>query len=98
VIVREARRLMQMVETHNCSVSRADRPRVGLAPEALRLAPAIREVITDFEPACDGRATVTILTDLDESSSARVDRDALRTDGYQSSRQRAEDTVPPDRL
>jgi signal transduction histidine kinase len=76
VIVREARRLMQMVE-NTLQFARADRPSVGLAPAALRLAPAIREVITDFEPLATARS-VTILSDLDESSSALVDRDALR--------------------
>lgn len=76
VIVREARRLMQMVE-NTLQFSRADRPRVGLAPAALRLAPAIQEVISDFEPLATAR-NVTILTDLNESASALVDRDALR--------------------
>jgi len=76
VIVREARRLMQMVE-NTLQFSRADRPGVGFAPAALRLAPAIQEVVTDFEPLATAR-NVTILTDLDENSSALVDRDALR--------------------
>jgi signal transduction histidine kinase len=76
VIVREARRLMQMVE-NTLQFSRADRPKVALTPEPLRLAPALRDVIGSFEPLAAAR-DVRIRTDLNESASALVDRDALR--------------------
>jgi signal transduction histidine kinase len=76
VIVREARRLMQMVE-NTLQLSRVDRPKVGLSPEALRLAPAMHAVVEDFEPLAAERG-VRIVTELDESASALVDRDALR--------------------
>lgn len=76
VIVREARRLMQMVE-NTLQLSRTDRPKVGLSPEQLRLAPAMRDVIDDFAPLAAERG-VRILTELDATVSALVDRDALR--------------------
>jgi len=76
VIVREARRLMQLVE-NTLQFSRAERPVVGLSPERVELAPALREVIAAFEPLAETR-NVTIVSDLDETSSAIVDRSALR--------------------
>ena len=76
VIVREAKRLMQLVE-NTLQFSRAERPVVGLSPERLLLAPAIREIITGFEPLAETRG-VNIVADLDEGSSAVVDRSALR--------------------
>ena len=76
VIVREARRLMQMVE-NALQFSRADRPVVGLSPERMQLAPAIRDVIAGFEPLAAAR-NVRIISDLEESSTAVVDRAALR--------------------
>lgn len=76
VIVREARRLMQLVE-NTLQFSRAERPVVGLSPERVELAPALREVIAGFEPLAETRG-VTIAADLDETSAAIVDRSALR--------------------
>lgn len=76
VIVREARRLMQLVE-NTLQFSRAERPVVGLSPERVELAPALREVIAGFEPLAETRG-VTIVADLHESSAAIVDRSALR--------------------
>jgi signal transduction histidine kinase len=76
VIVREARRLMQMVE-NTLQFSRADRPVVGLSPERIQLAPAIRDVIAGFEPLAAAR-DVRIVSALDESSAAVVDRAAMR--------------------
>jgi signal transduction histidine kinase len=76
VIVREARRLMQLVE-NTLQFSRAERPVVGLSPERVELAPALREVIGGFEPLAETRG-VTIVADLDETAAAIVDRSALR--------------------
>ena len=76
VIVREARRLMQLVE-NTLQFSRAERPVVGLSPERVELAPALREVIAGFEPLAETRG-VNIVADLDETSAAIVDRSALR--------------------
>ncbi len=76
VIVREARRLMQLVE-NTLQFSRAERPVVGLSPERVELAPALREVIAGFEPLAEAGG-VNIVADLDETSAAIVDRSALR--------------------
>jgi signal transduction histidine kinase len=76
VIVREARRLMQLVE-NTLQFSRAERPVVGLSPERVELAPALREVIAGFEPLAETRG-VSIVADLDDTSAAIVDRSALR--------------------
>jgi len=76
VIVREARRLMQLVE-NTLQFSRAERPVVGLSPERVELAPALREVIAGFEPLAETRG-VTIVADLDETAPVIVDRSALR--------------------
>ena len=76
VIVREARRLMQLVE-NTLQFSRAERPVVGLSPERVVLAPAVREVIAGFEPLAE-TGGVTIAADLDEHAAAIVDRSALR--------------------
>ena len=76
VIVREARRLMQLVE-NTLQFSRAERPAVGLSPERVLLAPAIHDIIAGFEPLAETR-DVNVAADLDETSSAVVDRSALR--------------------
>ena len=76
VIVREARRLMQLVE-NTLQFSRAARPAVGLSPERLFLAPAIRDIIAGFEPLAE-TGDVKIAANLDETSAAVVDRSALR--------------------
>ncbi|HEY3258119.1 MAG TPA: HAMP domain-containing sensor histidine kinase [Gemmatimonadaceae bacterium] len=76
VIVREARRLMQLVE-NTLQFSRAERPAVGLSPERVLLAPAIHDIIAGFEPLAE-TWDVNVAADLDETSSAVVDRSALR--------------------
>lgn len=76
VIVREARRLMQLVE-NTLQFSRAERPVVGLSPERMVLAPAVREVIAGFEPLAEAAGS-NIVAQLDETSSAVVDRSAFR--------------------
>jgi signal transduction histidine kinase len=76
VIVREARRLMQMVE-NALQYSRANRPGIEVSTQRMRLAPAIREVIAAFEPLGDTRG-VRIVAELDERTEAEVDRAALR--------------------
>jgi signal transduction histidine kinase len=76
VIVREAQRLIQMVE-NTLQFSRSDRPAVVLSPEPLRLAPAVRDVIAGIEPLAAMR-DVRIVSDLDENSTGLVDRAALR--------------------
>jgi signal transduction histidine kinase len=76
VIVREAKRLMQLVE-NTLQFSRSERPAVGLSPERLMLAPAIREVIAGFEPLAETRG-VNIVAELEETPAAVVDRSALR--------------------
>ena len=48
IIVREARRLMQLVE-NTLQFSRAARPGVGLSPARARLAPAVRDAIAAFD-------------------------------------------------
>jgi signal transduction histidine kinase len=76
VIVREARRLMQLVE-NTLQFSRAERPVVGLSPERIALSPAIRDVIASFEPLAEAAGS-NIVAELDETSSAVVDRSAFR--------------------
>lgn len=76
IIVREARRLMQLVE-NALQFSRADRPVTGLSPERLLLAPVMREVIAGFEPLAASRS-VRIVTDLADESAAVVDRFGFR--------------------
>ena len=76
VIVREARRLMQLVE-NTLQFSRAERPGVGLSPERTPLAPVVRDTIAAFEPLAETRG-VRIMADLDETVDAVVDRSAFR--------------------
>lgn len=76
VIVREARRLMQMVE-NALQYSRANRPEIEVSAQRLRLAPEIRDAIAAFEPLGDTRG-VRIVAELDEHARAEVDRAALR--------------------
>ncbi len=76
VIVREARRLMQLVE-NALQFSRAERPAIALSRERVPLAPAVREVIAAFEPVADARG-VRIVADLNEEPESAVDRSALR--------------------
>jgi signal transduction histidine kinase len=76
VIVREARRLMQLVE-NALQFSRAERPEVTLRPERLRLAPLVREIIAGFEPLAVARG-VKVCCELDEMATTFVDRAAFR--------------------
>jgi signal transduction histidine kinase len=71
----ETRRLINMVNTVLRFTRPADlRPPV---PTALRLAPAVREAVTGFEPLARGRA-VSIHAQLDEEACAHVAPDAVR--------------------
>jgi len=76
VIVREARRLMQLVE-NTLQFSRAERPGVGLSPERTPLAPVVRDTIAAFEPLAETRG-VRIADDIDQTVEALVDRSAFR--------------------
>jgi signal transduction histidine kinase len=76
VIVREARRLMHLVD-NTLAFSRADRPAVSLSPKRIRLAPVIAEVVDDFAALASMR-DATITQKLDNSASAFVDPEALR--------------------
>jgi len=76
VIVREARRLMQLVE-NTLQFSRAERPGVGLSPERTTLAPAVRDAIAAFEPLAETRG-VRITSNLDDDVEALVDGSAFR--------------------
>jgi signal transduction histidine kinase len=67
---------MQLVE-NTLQFSRAQRPVVGLSPERMTLAPAVREIVATFEPLAEAAGS-NIVTDLDETSSAVVDRSAFR--------------------
>ncbi len=76
VIVREARRLMHLVD-NTLAFSRAERPVVSLSPERLRLAPVVADVIEVFEPLARARNVVMRQT-LDETATAFVDPEAFR--------------------
>lgn len=76
IIVREARRLMQLVE-NTLQFSRAGRPVVGLSPERLQLAPAVRDAIAGFQPLAASRGA-RIIEELDEDAAVIVDRSAFR--------------------
>lgn len=76
VIVREARRLMQLVE-NALQFSRAERPEVTLRPERLRLAPLVREIVAGFEPLAAARGA-KLGSELDEMATTFVDRAAFR--------------------
>jgi signal transduction histidine kinase len=76
VIVREARRLMQLAE-NALQFSRSSQPGVELSPERTHLASSIREIIATFEPLGDTRG-VRIIPDLSEDPIASVDRSAFR--------------------
>ncbi|MEO8577664.1 MAG: HAMP domain-containing sensor histidine kinase, partial [Gemmatimonadales bacterium] len=71
VIVREARRLMQLVD-NTLTFSRAERPVVSLSPLQVALAPLVLEVISGFEPLANAR-DVTITEELDTTAHAFVD-------------------------
>jgi len=71
VIVREARRLMQLVD-NTLTFSRAERPVVSLSPHQVSLAPLVSEVIAGFAPLANAR-DVTITEELDRRAHAFVD-------------------------
>lgn len=76
VIVREARRLMHLVD-NTLAFSRAERPVVSLSPERVRLAPVVSDTIAGFAPLASAR-NVSITQHLDPRASAFVDPEAFR--------------------
>jgi signal transduction histidine kinase len=76
VIVREARRLMRMVE-NALHFARAERQTVELVRERVTLVPLVREVLESFAPLA-WAAGVSVHDDLDEGIVAMVDRAAFR--------------------
>jgi signal transduction histidine kinase len=76
VIVREARRLMRMVE-NALHFARAERHAVELVRERVALAPLVREVLESFAPLA-WAAGVSVRDELDDRVVGVVDRAALR--------------------
>jgi len=76
VIVREARRLMHLVD-NTLTFSRAERPVVSLSPRRQALAPIVREVIDGFVPLAAAK-NVTIHENLDNDAEGFVDGEAFR--------------------
>ena len=76
VIVREARRLMHLVD-NTLTFSRAERPVVSLSPRRQALAPLVREVIGGFGPLAAAKS-VTIHQSLDDQVEGFVDGEAFR--------------------
>ena len=76
VIVREARRLMHLVD-NTLTFSRAERPVVSLSPRRQALAPLVREVIGGFGPLAAAKS-VTIHQSLDDDVEGFVDGEAFR--------------------
>ena len=76
VIVREARRLMHLVE-NALHFSRSERQAIRLSPEPAALAPLVRDILHGFAPLARD-AAVELETDLDASAEALVDRSAFR--------------------
>jgi signal transduction histidine kinase len=76
VIVREARRLMHLVD-NTLTFSRAERPVVSLSPRRQNLAPLVREVIAGFVPLASAK-NVRITQGLDDDVEAFVDGEAFR--------------------
>ena len=76
VIVREARRLMHLVD-NTLTFSRAERPVVSLSPRRQRLAPLVREVIDGFVPLASAK-DVSISQSLGEDVEGFVDDEAFR--------------------
>ncbi len=76
IIVREARRLMHLVD-NTLAFSRAERPVVSLSPEHVRLAPIISDTIAGFAPLASAR-NVSISQRLDPRAAAFVDAEAFR--------------------
>ena len=76
VIVREARRLMHLVE-NALHFARTDRQLLELKPEPVALAELTREILVIFSPLA-WAADVTIQEQLDGDAWAIIDRDAFR--------------------
>ena len=76
VIVREARRLMHMVE-NALHFTRADHGVASLAPAPMPVAPVVRDTLVAFAPIA-WAAEVTIQDDLDPDAWAVIDRAAIR--------------------
>ena len=76
VIVREARRLMHLVD-NTLTFSRAERPVVSLSPMRQNLAPLVREVIAGFVPLATAK-NVRITQGLDNDVEGFVDGEAFR--------------------
>lgn len=76
VIVREARRLMHLVD-NTLTFSRAERPVVSLSPHRQPLASLLREVIAGFGPLAAAKE-VTIKQNLDDEIEGFVDDEAFR--------------------
>ena len=76
IIARETQRLTQLVE--NVLVfSRGERHRPRIAPESVRLAPIVTEVVESFAPLAAGRQA-RLVTRLDETLMGSVDSGAIR--------------------
>ncbi len=76
VIVREARRLMHLVD-NTLTFSRAERPVVTLSPKRVHLAPLIRDTVSGFVPLASLKQ-VKISQSLDEEVQVVVDTEAFR--------------------
>lgn len=76
IIVREARRLMHLVE-NALHFTRADRQLLHFAPESIDLGGATREILVSFAPLAFA-AKVTLREMIDEPASALIDGAAYR--------------------
>jgi signal transduction histidine kinase len=76
VIVREARRLMHLVE-NALHFARTERQLLELRPEPVALAALTREILVTFAPLA-WAADVTLQEKLDDGAAALIDRDAYR--------------------
>ncbi len=76
VIVREARRLMHLVE-NTLHFARSERQLLELKPEAVPLASLTRDILVTFAPLA-WAAEVTLHEKLEEGVSVLIDRDAYR--------------------
>jgi signal transduction histidine kinase len=76
VIVREARRLMHLVD-NTLTFSRAERPVVSLSPRRVHLAPLIRDTVAGFVPLASVKHA-KLSQALDDEVEAVVDSEAFR--------------------
>jgi signal transduction histidine kinase len=76
VIVREARRLMHLVE-NALHFARSERQLLELKPEPVALAPLTRDILVTFAPLA-WAADVTLHEKLEDGAWALIDRDAFR--------------------